>query len=161
MAHKRVPLPDRFWTKVRKTESCWIWVGSKSRKGYGRIGTEKFASAKLAHRVSWEIHRGEIPTGALVLHHCDNPSCVRPDHLFLGSGADNNADMARKGRGTKSKRGLPYGVSLFARHPFRPYSSTVRYGGSTYHLGYFATCEEASAVAVAFKEKCYREGAPK
>lgn len=90
---------SRFWEKVTSGEGCWVWTGAKTSKGYGsfRIGGRR-GKAYLSHRVSYTILIGEIPDGAFVCHHCDNPSCVRPDHLFLGSAADNSQDMERKKR---------------------------------------------------------------
>lgn len=92
------PLEQRFWSKVEKTPSCWLWTATKLTSGfpYGMIGTD--GTNKLAHRVSYELAYGGIPEGMNVLHHCDNPSCVRPDHLFLGTQKENAHDMARKGR---------------------------------------------------------------
>jgi hypothetical protein len=87
------PIEDRLWRRVDKSGDCWVWTGGRYRKGYG-----KFDALQYAHRVSWEIHNGPIPKGLYVLHKCDNPPCVRPDHLFLGTLADNNADMLTKGR---------------------------------------------------------------
>lgn len=80
--------------------ACWPWQGSRNTYGYGRISEGKRGScvALMAHRLSWEIHRGAIPDGMNVLHSCDNPPCVNPGHLFLGSQADNVADMVAKGR---------------------------------------------------------------
>src|SRR6267378_450691 len=104
------PEAERFWEKVKETASCWLWTGANKpgRWPYGMLaGPGK--TAKLAHRVSWELHHGAIPTGLNVLHKCDNPSCVRPDHLFLGTLADNTADMIAKGRG---KGGRPIGTKL-------------------------------------------------
>lgn len=75
---------------------CWLWTGCALKSGYGRIGVG--GSVKLAHRVSWEIHRGAIPDGLFVLHKCDTPACVNPDHLFVGTHLDNGRDKARKGR---------------------------------------------------------------
>lgn len=76
--------------------NCWIWTGCYARRGYGVIG---FGKKKFrAHRYSWELNRGPIPTGMHVLHKCDCPPCINPDHLFLGTQLDNNADMDAKGR---------------------------------------------------------------
>lgn len=100
----RKPLEERFWAKVQKSEGCWLWTANttKDRKGnkrYGLLGAGRRGEGMLfAHRVSWELHFGEIPEGLLVLHSCDTPPCVNPAHLFLGTQTDNMQDMAAKGR---------------------------------------------------------------
>ena len=86
-------IEERFWSKVEKTDTCWNWTGAKFNHGYGQ-----FMERKLAHRVAWELANGPIPDGLCVLHRCDQPLCVRTDHLFLGTRADNNRDRSRKGR---------------------------------------------------------------
>lgn len=91
-------LSERFWAHVRKGESCWEWMGYRDPKGYGRFKPSKASSESLAHRFAWTQENGAIPEGLFVLHRCDNPACVKPDHLFLGTRGDNNNDMARKGR---------------------------------------------------------------
>lgn len=87
---------QRFWEKVSKTDGCWEWTGSLNNQGYGQIRID--GKSLLAHRVSWGMAFGPIPDGLLVLHRCDNPPCIRPDHLFLGTFADNSHDMIQKGR---------------------------------------------------------------
>jgi hypothetical protein len=80
---------------------CWIWTGSKTQKGYGHIMTTSNPRKHYrAHRVMWELKKGQIQEGALVCHKCDNPACVNPDHLVLGTNKDNMDDKQRKGRGT-------------------------------------------------------------
>lgn len=93
----------RFWTKVQKTDDgCWLWTAYRDMRGYGTIKIN--GKGKRAHRVSWEIHFGVIPLGMCVCHRCDNPSCVRLDHLFLGTSAENTADSVAKGRQARGDR---------------------------------------------------------
>lgn len=89
---------NRFWSKVEKTPVCWLYHGSKAHFGYGVLFFGKEGREVRAHRFAWELLRGPIPAGLWVLHRCDVPSCVNPDHLFLGTAKDNTADMIRKGR---------------------------------------------------------------
>lgn len=88
---------ERFWSKVKKTRGCWLWIAGKNKRGYGWF-RDSNGESRLAHRVSWELVNGVVPDGLLVLHTCDNPSCVRPDHLFIGTHRDNVRDMIEKGR---------------------------------------------------------------
>jgi hypothetical protein len=88
---------ERFWCKVVHTDNgCWEWTGSITPKGYGMFRYN--GKTQTAHRVSWQINRGEIPYGADVLHICDNRKCINPDHLWLGTDQDNMDDMYNKGR---------------------------------------------------------------
>jgi len=94
---------SRFFDKVNFTSTCWLWIGGKSSFGHGRFRVgEKLYSP---HRLAYEFFYESIPENKHICHHCDNPSCVRPDHLFLGSHAQNMADMVSKNRhahGSKS-----------------------------------------------------------
>jgi hypothetical protein len=121
MHDKRItPIADRFWPKVDRSGECWVWTASKMPDGYGQIGVEGHRP-KRAHRVSWELHFGPIPPGMLVLHRCDNPPCVRPDHLFLGTSRDNTLDMVGKRRHGSQRypERLPSGVNHWRHRPDR------------------------------------------
>lgn len=95
----------RFWARVEKTDGCWLWLGARDRDGYGQL--KRLKRQEKAHRLSWELAHGPIPEGVLALHHCDNPPCVKPEHLFLGSEADNAADRERKRRGDNQWHKIP------------------------------------------------------
>ena len=95
----------RFWARVRRDDSedgCWVWTGSLMTRGYGRLWVK--GRREGAHRVAYEIAYGPFDKALRVLHHCDNPPCVRPKHLFLGTQLDNMRDAARKGRMTNCYR---------------------------------------------------------
>jgi len=85
-----------FWSRVHKGRTCWEWQAGRTSAGYGLIYFQ--GSRQLAHRVAWQLEYGPIPEGRCVCHHCDNPRCVRPDHLFVGTHKDNMNDMHHKGR---------------------------------------------------------------
>ena len=87
---------EGFWAKVNKSGECWLWTGTRTTNGYGRVGC---GEKKLrAHRVAWSLMNGPIPAGSFVCHHCDVPLCVNPAHLFLGNAKSNVEDMIAKSR---------------------------------------------------------------
>lgn len=95
---------ERFWSKVSISgpDDCWEWTAYRSASGYGQLAVD--GKAKKAHRVAYEIANGPIEPGMFVCHHCDNPPCCNPAHLFSGTPADNCHDMLKKGRHVRPER---------------------------------------------------------
>ena len=98
-----VDIQKHFWSKVKKTKKCWIWIAGLTRQGYGNFHIN--GKSYLAHRCSWKFMNGEIPGGMNILHHCDNEPCVNPRHLFTGTTKDNVRDSINKGRRKELKIG--------------------------------------------------------
>lgn len=95
---------ERFWARVDTTGDCWTYTGPKNRLGYGVAGHKALPDrSRFAHRYAWQVTNGPIPEGMRVLHRCDNPPCVNPDHLWLGTIADNNRDRKVKGRSSRGQ----------------------------------------------------------
>lgn len=93
-------LKERLEARTDKSGDCWVWNGAKNMHGYGVLRHEQ--KNYLAHRAAWMVERGPIPNGLCVCHRCDAPACINPDHLFLGTHADNMHDMIAKGRARHS-----------------------------------------------------------
>lgn len=130
-SHKRIKTPpvERFWSKVDKNgpvipyvgTPCWTWIAYKNPLGYGVFNADKINSA---HRFSYELHYGKIPEGMLVCHKCDNPSCVNPEHLFLGTDKDNMIDRDKKGRRKNLRKGDNH---FYHIHPEKSYFSREKF----------------------------------
>lgn len=88
-------LEQRFWSTIKKNDKCWEWQGRRDRRNYGTLRVSN--KQMLAHRVSWQLNVGRIPTRKLVCHSCDNPPCVRPSHLWIGTNKQNMDDAKSKG----------------------------------------------------------------
>jgi len=117
---------SRFWSHVDKRDSCWLWTGTTNRAGYGVLsqGYRQF----LAHRVAYELTYGPLPDEYFACHHCDNPPCVRPDHLFAGTNAENTADRNRKGRQVKDCHVAPEHRPYGQRNGAYTHPESVRRG---------------------------------
>jgi hypothetical protein len=99
---KNMSYEERFFQKVDKTESCWIWKGALSGRGYGSFSFNQ--KTMPAHRYSFLIHKGPVPDGGVICHSCDTPSCVNPEHLWAGTHSENTQDMFKKDRQGSSNR---------------------------------------------------------
>jgi hypothetical protein len=132
---KAVPLAERFWAKVNKTATCWLWTGHLNNRGYGDIWVNEHGKKELAHRTSWFLATGEWPI-QYILHICDTPSCVRHEHHFQGTQADNQADMCKKGRASKGEGGADYNRTKTHCPKGHPYSGDnlilYKYGKYTF-----------------------------
>lgn len=93
-----------FWSKVARSEGCWLWTGTRHKEGYGMLRVPGDRSYKRAPRIAWLLTYGEIPDGMLIRHTCDNPPCVRPSHLLVGSTVDNVGDKVSRGRQLKGEQ---------------------------------------------------------
>lgn len=132
---------------------CWLWLGSISHNGYGWFNLG--GTVIHAHRASWTVFRGDIPAGLMVLHRCDVRCCVNPDHLFVGTKRDNCADMAIKGRGSKSPSGMPYGVARTNDTRNESYFVRVKRLGIVHYGGCFRDIGSAAAAAADLKRSLY------
>jgi hypothetical protein len=116
---------ESFWARIEKRDGCWNWPGARFVSGYGKVRWH--GKSKLAHRVAWELARGPIPKGQQVCHRYDNPLCINPDHLFLGTMKDNMVDKIRKGR---QARGEQCGGSKLTEQAVREMRSRAARGAS-------------------------------
>lgn len=117
-----------FEAHIQKTDSCWLWTGSKTSFGYGQMSFGPHDGSRRtwpAHKVSWMLHKGDIPDGLFVCHQCDNPPCVNPDHLFLGTAGDNTRDCISKGRDRGPVAANREATHCIRGHEFTPENTWV------------------------------------
>jgi len=144
---------ERYWDKVevRGADECWEWTAAQDGHGYGAVGIG--GKVFKAHRVSWKLAYGPIPEGLCVLHHCDNRHCVNPNHLWLGTRADNNRDMADKGRvargarqgSAKLTRGGVWNIrQLYSSGDHSHRSLAARFGVSHQQIGHIVNSQHWS-----------------
>lgn len=101
----RMSTEERFWSKVDKTETCWLWTAGLHEFGYGHWAYGgRGGPQTTSHRFAWVVTHGEIPSGMFVCHRCDVPACVNPAHLFLGTHKQNMTDMVARGRNQRGAR---------------------------------------------------------
>lgn len=147
----RETLDSRFWRQVRLAagDGCYLWDGCTNphRGGYGVIWDGRRQA--YAHRVAWTLAHGPVPQNMCVLHRCDQPLCVRADHLFLGDQATNMRDMARKGRGrTKCQRGVQNNRAILAEDDVRAIRNAASNGATTRRLAAVYGVSQSNIVAV-------------
>ena len=130
-------LPARIESKImpEPNSGCWVWLGGTNQKNYGHIWSSELKRHERAHRMVYQILVGAIPAGKQLLHTCDNPYCVNPDHMFVGSNAQNRADSVAKGRHAK---GESCGLAKLTEDQVR---QIRRSSGSAAYIGkQFGTC---------------------
>lgn len=144
-------LEERFWEKVEKTATCWLWQSALLWNGYGQIDVD--GQTVRAHRIAWELTHGPISAGMQVLHSCDTRSCVNPDHLFLGTTQDNTADKVSKQR---QSRGTGHGRAVFNEAQVLDIRSKSAVGTHTYkQLAAEYDCTE-SAISHIVKRRTWK-----
>lgn len=160
--HRRIPLRERFESKYipEPNSGCWLWTDSWTPAGYGIISLGGRRGKKTgAHRAAYELYVGPIPEGLDILHRCDTPCCVNPDHLYPGTDFQNRKDMVDRGRAVKSRQGLPWGVNFDGRVRKRQYFAQFSLRNRKYRHGSgFATPQEAHKFAVAWRKEVLTGG---
>lgn len=144
----------RFWGRVDKGEGCWIWCGYRNSTGYGQV--EKMAAGKryvmLCHRVAWSLENGPVPEGMLILHSCDNPRCVNPGHLRVGTVQENATNRMARGRHVVSEAQRRKGPT----HPAARYTQAERDEAVRLVVGEWLPYREASARTGVPKHSLFR-----
>lgn len=145
----RRTLEQRFLSRIgaRPKCGCWLWLGAKDRKGYGRLASLGMvdASTIYVHRLSFSLYCGEIPPGMMICHTCDVPACCNPDHLFIGTNGDNVRDSVRKRRHVNSKK-----THCHNGHPYDEQNTHFR-GVRRWRI--CATCQRRNGLASYYRRK--------
>lgn len=146
-------LEERFWAKVKKTGTCWLWTGHVSKSGYGRFRVKGYAES--AHRVSYEISIGAIPEGLDVDHVCRQKSCVNPDHLRAATRKQN-----MENRSGAQKNNLSSGVlGVSWNKPAKRWRAKIKHNGKSMHIGNYLTLAEAEKAAVSRRLELFTHNA--
>lgn len=144
----KLTLEQRFWQKVRKTESCWEWIGSGNGKGYGRIWVD--GRLRYAHRVAWELTNRPVPQDMDLDHRCGNRACVNPAHLRVTTRSQNNQHRTiSQCNNTSGVRGVSW-----AKHA-NAWRARAMLNGRLYHGGYYPTLEAADKAAQALRAQLF------
>lgn len=144
----KLTLAQRFWQKVRKTESCWAWTAGTDSDGYGRVWVD--GCMRLAHRVAWEMTNGPIPEGMFLDHRCSNPACVNPTHLRVVTNAQNG--QHRTGAARNSNSGIR---GVYWRKDKNAWQAYAKLNGRDYFGGYHSTIEAADKAARALRARLH------
>lgn len=149
---KRRTLEERFWAKVEKTETCWLWTGTRTPDGYGKINIQHDGrSVKVyAHRVSFEMSSGEIPQGMSIDHICRQPSCVNPEHLRATTHKQNKENL---GGANRNNRCGVRGVHWSAQN--KGWMAVVGHNGKRHHVGTFRNLRDAEAAVIAKRNELF------
>jgi len=143
-----------FWSRAHKTDTCWIWMGTRDKDSYGMVSVPGHRVVKKAHRVAWSLSKGfDPPSNLFVMHTCDMPACVRPSHLVLGTARDNNRDAGDKGR---TARGEKVKNAVLTEDKVRAIRELYAGGGYTHKLLAEAFGVSVSPVSQALARKTWR-----